>query len=61
VTVLTLRRDRYQVTGPDIEPMTFKTRHEAREWCRQHFPGSPIREEGPGGKRRPPPKADKDC
>jgi hypothetical protein len=63
VTVLTLQRDRYQfmVTGPDIEPMTFKTRHEAREWCRQHFPGSPIREEGPGGKRRPPPKADKDC
>jgi hypothetical protein len=51
VTVLTLRRVRYQfiVTGPDIEPMTFKTRHEAREWCREHFRGSPIREEGPGG------------
>jgi hypothetical protein len=43
--VLTLRRVRYQfiVTGPDIEPMTFKTRHEAREWCREHFRGSPAR------------------
>jgi hypothetical protein len=42
--------------------MTFKTRHEAREWCREHFRGSPIREEAPGGttKKRPPPKADKD-
>jgi hypothetical protein len=50
------------VTGPDIEPMTFKTRREARNWCHAHFRGSPIREEGPGGttKRDPPPKADND-
>jgi hypothetical protein len=45
VTVLTLRRirqDRFEVTGLDIEPMTFKTRVEARgvadpgsrqKWC----------------------------
>jgi hypothetical protein len=29
MTILTLRRireDRFEVTGPDIEPMTFKTR-----------------------------------
>ena len=33
MTVLTLRRirqDRFEVTGPDIEPVTFKTRVEAR-------------------------------
>jgi hypothetical protein len=54
VTVLSMRhvRDHFIVTKPDIEPVKFKTRHEAREWCRQHFHGSPIREEGPGGKRR---------
>ena len=36
MTVLTLRRirqDRFEVTGPDIEPVTFKTRVEARDWC----------------------------
>jgi hypothetical protein len=62
VTVLTLRRVRYHfvVTGPDIEPITFKTRSEARDWCYEHFRGSPIREEGPGTKKRPPPKTDKD-
>jgi hypothetical protein len=55
MTDLTLRRDRYKfvVTGPTSS-------RQAREWCRQHFHGSSIREEGPGGKRRPPPEADKD-
>ena len=36
MTILTLRRireDRFEVTGPDIEPVTFKTRVEARDWC----------------------------
>ena len=35
MTVLTLRRirDHFVVTGPDIEPVTFKTRAEARDWC----------------------------
>ena len=49
MTVLTLRRireDRFEVTGPDIEPMTFKTRVEARDWCLTHYQGSPIREIG---------------
>ena len=49
MTVLTLRRireDRFEVTGPDIEPMTFKTRVEARDWCLTHYQGSPIREVG---------------
>ena len=49
MTILTLRRireDRFEVTGPDIEPMTFKTRVEARDWCLEHYQGSPIREVG---------------
>ncbi|MGB9260521.1 MAG: hypothetical protein WCB55_10265, partial [Pseudolabrys sp.] len=49
MTILTLRRireDRFEVTGPDIEPMTFKTRVEARDWCLTQYPGSPIREIG---------------
>ena len=39
MTVLTMRRVRehFVVTGPDIEPMTFKTRREARDWCYAHF------------------------
>ena len=49
MTILTLRRireDRFEVTGPDIEPVTFKTRVEARDWCLTHYQGSPIREVG---------------
>jgi hypothetical protein len=52
MTVLTLRRirqDRFVVTGPDIEPVTFKTRVEARAWCLKHYQGSPIREVGRNG------------
>jgi hypothetical protein len=53
MTVLTLRRireDRFEVTGSDIEPVTFKTRVEARDWCLTHYQGSPIREVG--GRKR---------
>ena len=58
MTVLTLRRireDRFEVTGPDIEPVTFKTRVEARDWCLTHYQGSPIREVG--GRKRVTPTA----
>ena len=41
----------FVVTGPDIEPMKFKSRREARDWCAKQHPGSPIEEIGPGGKR----------
>jgi hypothetical protein len=53
MTVLTLRRirDHFVVTGPDIEPVTFKTRAEARDWCLKHYRGSPIREVGKNGAR----------
>ena len=47
------------INGPDIAPMKFKSRPEARDWCKTHHPGSPIREIGPGTKKRPPPKAKK--
>ena len=56
MTVLTLRRirqDRFEVTGPVIEPMTFKTRVGARDWCLTRYPGSPIREVGGRSRRRP--------
>jgi hypothetical protein len=55
MTILTLRRireDRFEVTGPDIQPVTFKTRVEARDWCLTH---SPIREVG--GRKRVTPTA----
>jgi hypothetical protein len=48
MTTLTLRRieDDFLVTGPDIEPMKFNSRREAKDWCRTHYPGSPITEIG---------------
>jgi hypothetical protein len=47
MTTLTMRlvKDDFIVTGPDIEPMQFKSRREARDWCKAQI--------GPGGKRAP--------
>jgi hypothetical protein len=64
MTTLTMRmiKGDFVVTGPDVEPMKFKTRREAREWCMAHHPGSPIEEIGPGGKRaakKPLPKSER--
>ena len=55
MTTLTLRlvNDDFIVTGPDIEPMKFKSRREAKEWCKVYHPASSITEVGPGGKRKP--------
>ena len=60
MTVLTMRRvcDHFVVTGPDIEPVTFKTRVEARDWCLKHYqgvadPGSWQRNGAPLGEERP--------
>ena len=49
MTALTLRyiKGDFVVTGPDIEPIRFKTRREAKDWCVTHYPGSPIKEIGP--------------
>ena len=56
MTTLTMRmiKGHFVVSGPDVEPMKFKTRPEARDWCRTHHPGSPITEIGRSGKRKPP-------
>ena len=53
MTTLTMRlvKGDFIVTGPDIEPMKFKSRREARDWCKAHYPGSPVTEIGPGGQR----------
>ena len=48
VTHLILRRikDHFVIAGPDIEPMKFKSRREAKDWCRWHHPPSLIIEIG---------------
>jgi hypothetical protein len=53
MTTFTMRRvgGDFVVTGPDIEPKKFKTRREAKDWCKVHYPGSPIREIVPLRKR----------
>jgi hypothetical protein len=58
MTTLTMRlvKGDFIVTGPDVEPMKFKSRREAKDWCKAHHPGSPITEVGPGGKRAVPKK-----
>jgi hypothetical protein len=39
VTTFTLRHLRgiFVVSGPDIEPVMFKSRREARDWCAEHL------------------------
>jgi hypothetical protein len=56
MTTLTMRymRGDYVVTGPDIEPVKFKSRREARDWCAQNHRGSPIREIGADAAERTP-------
>jgi hypothetical protein len=51
MTTFTMRyiKGHFVVTGSDVPPMQFKSRAEARDWCKTHYPGSPIKEEnGPG-------------
>jgi hypothetical protein len=63
MTVLTMRliKGDFIVTGPDIPPMKFKSRPEARDWCKTHHPGSPVTEIGPGASaRRPRNQSDRD-
>jgi hypothetical protein len=42
----------FVVTSPDVEPMTFKSRREAKDWCAQHHPVSPIKESGADAAKR---------
>jgi hypothetical protein len=54
MTTLTLRyqRGHFTVSGPDVEMGKFDTRREARDWCAQNYPGSPIREYGADAAKR---------
>ena len=49
MTTLTMRvvRGDFIVTGPDIAPMKFKSRREAKDWCTVYHPASSITEVGP--------------
>jgi len=42
----------FVVTGPDVPPMLFKSRAEARDWCKTHHPGSPVTEIGRDASKR---------
>ena len=55
MTTLTVRRikDHFVVTGPDIEPMQFKSRPEARDWCRNRLSGPAVTEIGRDASMRP--------
>jgi hypothetical protein len=48
MTTFTMRyvKGHFILTGPDVPPMQFKSRAEARDWCKAHYPGSPIKESG---------------
>ena len=48
MTTLTMRmvKGDFIVTGPDIEPMKFKTRREAKDWCAQHTGIADLRDWG---------------
>ena len=52
MTTFTMRsvKGHFVVTGPDIPPMQFKSRAAARDWCKVHYPGSPIYEVGAGAR-----------
>ena len=54
MTTLTLRliKNDFIVTGPDIAPAKFKSRREAKDWCVQRYPGSPIKEIGADATKR---------
>jgi hypothetical protein len=53
MTTLTMRmiKGHFVVSGPDIAPMKFKSRREAKDWCRVYHPASSITEIGPDDKR----------
>ena len=48
MTTLTMRciRGEFIIIGPDIEPMKFDSRREAKDWCRWHHPRSLVIEIG---------------
>ena len=57
MTTLTMRymRGHFVVTSPDVEPVIFKSRREARDWCAEHHPAPHVKSPGvgPAGPRPP--------
>jgi hypothetical protein len=61
MTTLTMRliKGHFIVSGPDVEPMKFKSRREARDWCKTHHPtraGDFKAATGLGAGKQPPAK-----
>jgi hypothetical protein len=54
MTTLCLRfiNGHFVVTGADVEPTKFKTRREAKDWCRWHHPRSLVVEIGKDASER---------
>jgi hypothetical protein len=50
MTTFTLRyvKGHFVVIGPDVPPMRFRSRPEARDWCKTHYSGSPNQGERKG-------------
>jgi hypothetical protein len=48
MTTITMRytKGEFLVTGKDIEARKFASRREAKDWCADYYPGSPIKEIG---------------
>jgi hypothetical protein len=49
MTTFTMRyvNGHFVVVGPNISLTRFKSRAEAGDWCKTHYPGSPIKESAP--------------
>ena len=54
MTTITMRYigQAFLVTGKDIEARKFVSRREAKDWCANHYPGSPIHEIGADSSKR---------
>ena len=48
MTTITMRftKGAFLVTGKEVEARTFGSRREAKNWCADHYPGSPIADIG---------------
>jgi len=62
MTTITMRYAKgvFLVTGKDIEARTFESRRVAKDWCADHYPGSPITEIGRSA-AKPTKRADHDA
>ena len=49
------------VTGKDIGARRFGSRREAKDWCADHYPGSPITEIGRGAAKQRTKRPDHDA